>query len=280
MIDFIRRVRRRWPAEKNERRALVLDCPELWPLGTLPPPYERIGVGWAEMMAEVRHEPPSSVAIVHPMLGGAPDPRVRELVEAAGLVPVVAVVPFDDAHAPHLPTLLAWGVAELADAAFEAAPRAILPRLHAVHAAPFKRVLEPQLSRFVSMQALTLVRAAASVAVDRGAAPDLALTFGSGERTVAGWCAREALPPPRRLIAWMRLLLALALLDPPGRTVMDAARCAGYRDHSLRRAVRDFLGEGMLPRPGLFATAAAVLNAELRDLRERAREARPGARAD
>jgi len=278
MIDFGRRVPRRWPAERNARRALVLDCPELWPLGILPPPYQRIPLGWAQMLAEVRREPPSSVAIVHAVQGGAPDPRVRELVEAAGLVPVVAVVPFDDAHAPHLPTLLGWGVAELADARFEATAGAIAPRLQAVHAAPFKRVLEPHLSRFVSMQALTLLRAAAGVAVDRGAAPGLALTFGAEGRTVAGWCAREALPPPRRLIAWLRLLLALALLDPPGRTVMDAARCAGYRDHSLRRAVRDFLGAGTRPRPGLFAVAAAAFNDELRQLRERARDARPGVR--
>ncbi len=279
MIDFGRRVGRRWPAEKNERRALVLDSLALRPLSTLPPPYSRIVVDWGEMIAAVRREPPSSVAIIDPMAGDALDPRVRELADAAGLVPVLAVIPLDIAHAGHLRPLYDQGVSDVADAAFECTPNAILPRLQAVHAMPFKQVLEPHLSRFVSMEALILIRAAAGVVVDRGAATDLARFFESTERTVAGWCTRTRLPAPRRLFAWLRLLLATALLEHPGRTIADAARCAGYRDQSLRRATRELLGAGVRPRRGLFTTAAAAFNDELRDCRERAREARRGAAA-
>ncbi|HEU4560033.1 MAG TPA: hypothetical protein VFS20_19440, partial [Longimicrobium sp.] len=212
MIDFGKRVGRRWPAEKNERRALVLDAPALGPLSTLPAPYHRIVLDWGEMIAAVRQEPPSSVAIIDPVAGDSLDPRVRELVAAAALVPVLAVIPFDAAHAGFLRPLYDGGVADVADAGFECTPNGILPRLHEVHAMRFKQLLEPHLSRFVSMEALILVRAAAGVVVDRGAATDLAQLFESSERTVAGWCVRAGLPPPRRLFAWLRLLLATALL--------------------------------------------------------------------
>ncbi|HET7231137.1 MAG TPA: helix-turn-helix domain-containing protein [Longimicrobium sp.] len=276
MIDFRKETGTRAAAEKNGRRALVLDCAELRSIGTLPAPYTGVVTGWDEMIRTVPHEPPSTVAIIHPLRDGSPDPRVRELIAAAPLVPVLAVIPFQPEHADGMKTLYAWGVADLADTPFES--RAIAPRLQSVHAQPFKRLLEPHLSRFVSMYALTLIRAAAGVTVDRGAATDLARIFGAGERTVAGWCARSSLPPPRRLLAWLRLLLALALLDTPGRTVVQAARLAGYHDQSLRRAVRELLGAGIRPRPGEFANAAMAFNAELREYRERAREARRGTR--
>ncbi|HET7462272.1 MAG TPA: hypothetical protein VFJ82_13550 [Longimicrobium sp.] len=280
MIDFRREVARRWPAAKHERRALVLDCPELRAITTMPPPYRRITVSWGEMMAAVPHEPPSSVAIIQAVEGGVPEPRVRDLVAAAGLVPVVPVVPLEGPNAAALATLFDWGVADTADARFELRPAALAHRLNTVHAMRFKLRLEPHLSRFVSMEALTLIRAAAGVVVDRGAAPDLAGCFEVGERTVAGWCARASIPPPRRLFAWLRLLLSLALLDTPGRTLTDAARCAGYRDHSLRRSARELLGVTTRLAGGMFADAATAFNGELRELRERARDVRRGKRAE
>lgn len=273
MIDFRKGSTRRWPAEKNQRRALVQDCPELRHITALPPPFQRIVVSWSELMAAVPHEPPSTVAIIHAVDGGVPHPRVRDLVAAAGLVPVVPVIALDAPNAAALATLFDWGVADIADARLEARPAALTARLESAHARIFKQRLEPQLSRFVSMDALTLIRAASGVVVDRGAATDLALRFEVSERTVAGWCARSALPPPRRLFAWLRLLLSLALLDTPGRTLTDAARCAGYRDHSLRRSARELLGITTRLTGGLFTVAATAFNVELRELRERAREA-------
>jgi hypothetical protein len=278
MIDFKGRVGWRGSLTRITRRALVLDCPDLMPLRALQPPYDPVVMSWEKMIEGVSNEPPSTVAVVSAFVDGAPHPRVRRLIAAAALVPVVAVVPIDAAHAAGMQTLFEWGIADVADVEFEGTPREIVPRLSNVHAAPFKALLEPHLSRFVSMDALTLIRAAAGVVVDGGAAADLAVVFESGERTVAGWCRRAALPPPRRVFAWLRLLLALASLDAPGRTATQAASWAGYHDHSLRRATRKLLGGGVLPRPGLFATAATAFNAELRELRERAREVRRGAR--
>ena len=60
------------------RRALVLDCPELRPLATLPPPYDAAPLDWPALAARVRRELPSAVAIVHPLApdgGSAADTR-------------------------------------------------------------------------------------------------------------------------------------------------------------------------------------------------------------
>ena len=57
-------------------------------------------------------------------------------------------------------------------------------------------------------------------------------------RTVLRWAERAGLPAPRRMLAWMRILLAAVLLDDPGRTVLSVAHACGYSsDSSLRRAM-------------------------------------------
>jgi AraC-like DNA-binding protein len=175
-------------------------------------------------------------------------------------------------------TLLDQGVTDIADVDLETTANAIRPRLQAVHAQPLKRLVEPALSRFASANTHTLVRAAAEVAVDGGTAVDLAEVFRSTERTVSGWCAREALPPPRRLLAWLRLVLALSLLESPHRSVARAAQGAGYSfDHSLRRAVRDMLGGDAPPRERTASQALDAFASELRLLREQRRQERRAA---
>ncbi|HEU0052558.1 MAG TPA: helix-turn-helix domain-containing protein, partial [Longimicrobium sp.] len=114
---------------------------------------------------------------------------------------------------------------------------------------------------------------------DAGAAGDLARRLNMRPRTLAGACAREGLPAPRRLQAWMRVLLGAALLEEPGRSVVNAARGAGYaNDTALRRALRDMAGPQALVRGKAFDTCARGFTDELRELRERARERRRAAR--
>jgi transcriptional regulator GlxA family with amidase domain len=129
------------------------------------------------------------------------------------------------------------------------------------------------------MNGLSLLRAAAEVVVDRGTSADLALRLGARERTVLNWCTREHLPPPKRVLLWLRIALVAALLEKPGRSINAAARAAGYsNENSLRRALRGELGPACAsaPRTATFAHVLDRLNAELRDLREAAREARRG----
>jgi AraC-like DNA-binding protein len=100
--------------------------------------------------------------------------------------------------------------------------------------------------------------------------------MGVGPRALAARCRWAALPPPRQLQAWLRVLLACQLLEDPGRTAASAARACGYAtDRSLRRGTVRLLGTGTaaVREAGAFATAAAAFNAVLRELREALREA-------
>jgi transcriptional regulator GlxA family with amidase domain len=197
------------------------------------------------------------------------------LLSVTRILPVVAALPLAPKYTAATRELLALGVAEIIDADFERTAAALRSRLLAAHAKPLKNLVEPALSRFVSENALTLIRGAIETAVDRGSALDLAGVFGAADRTVTGWCHRERLPPPRRLLAWMRVLLALALLREPRRSVLNAAVSAGYgTEHALRRVLREFLGGDAQPRARSLDQALATLNAELRVLRENHRLSR------
>jgi hypothetical protein len=187
------------------RDLLIHQSPTLRRLLRINGGYAARGLQWDDLIAVAREAAPSTVLIVAPFDDPAlavPNPRLPELIAAsAGVVPVLALVPFQGAFTAAVRTLLDQGIAEIADVDLEATPDAIRPRLQAVHAQPLKRLVEPALSRFASVHTHTLVRAAAEVAVDGGTAMDLAEVFRSTERTVSGWCAREALPQPRRLLA-------------------------------------------------------------------------------
>lgn len=108
---------------------------------------------------------------------------------------------------------------------------------------------------------------------------DLAKTLHLSRRTLLRWCQRAGLPAPRRLLAWMRVLLAAELLDDPGRTVLSVAHTCGYSsDSGLRRITQKFLGASPteLREQGAFRLASTafveVLN-ETRKVRWNTREA-------
>ena len=260
----------------RNRDLLLLDCPTLRGLRKVEGAYVTRALGWGDLLDAAKTAAPSTTVVVQPFATpGEPhaDPRLPELLQAARLIPVVAVVPFQAAYTAAVRTMLDQGLTDLADAALELTPDGIRPRLHAVHAQPLKQLVEPALSRFVSANARTIIRAAAEVTVDGGTAVDLANVFRSTERTVSGWCAREALPQPRRLLAWLRLILALALLEAPHRSVARAAMGAGYSfDYAFRRAIREMLGGTAPPRERTVTEALNAFSAELRALRDKRRK--------
>lgn len=251
---------------RNEIRAVLApSSPRLDVIRELPPPYAIHHVdGWEDLRARLRTAPPSTFVLVDADApGGGLDERVRELVARFAMNPVVPVLELEPGRVDHLRELLRWGVSEVVNFPVETLPGAVAHRLAHAHARPLKRRLEALAPRTLSEDAMTLLYAAAEVAVDGGGAPELARRLGARPRTVAGWCAREGFPPPRRLQAWVRLLLAAALLEHPERTVIGAALACGYStDHSLRRAMRELTGE-LPPRARAFETAADAFAAEL-----------------
>lgn len=90
-------------------------------------------------------------------------------------------------------------------------------------------------------------------------------------RTLLRWCERAELPPPRRILVWMRVLMAAELLDDPGRTVSSVADACGYSsDNSLRRALQDFLQTTptTLRRDGAFTAASRAFLKDLARTRD------------
>lgn len=259
------------------RTLLLLESQPLGFLLSQDAPYQaRTYPSWEALTEAARREAPSTAVLVNPFADDTltPDPSLRELLRVAPLLPVLAWIDLGSSCVEGIRSVLEWGVSGLVDHPLEAPPEALVSRLRDAHARPFKHRLD-RLSRYTSGNAVTLIRAAAEVSSDGGLSTDLASIFGVTERTLSEWCTREALPPPRRLLAWTRVLLAIALLEEPGRTWRNVAQSTGYvNDRGLRRAIKSLLREDQAPadlRQHTFAEAVKTFEGELFEHRERLR---------
>jgi AraC-like DNA-binding protein len=263
------------------RPLYVLDAEVRGLFAGIGPGWELAGsVGWDDVDEVLAEAPPTAVVVAAPYgPGGAGNrfPALRRLLRAFPSVPVLVILELRPETMGDLLMLLDWGVSEVISSMREATPAALRARLREAHARPLKRRLERSLTRYVGADARLLLRAAAEVAVEGGDAPLLADRLGVTPRTLAARCRRAALPPPRQLQAWLRVLLAALLLEDRGRTAAAAARACGYHtDRSLRRGMVRLLGAGTeaVRRRGAFDTASTAFGERLRTLREALRESR------
>lgn len=243
-------------------RAAAEDPSRVWPVA-----------GWDALERALRVAPPSAVAVVDPFLGaedGAPSPRLGELLAGLRSARVLAAFPVTGQTVPHLDTLVRWGVADLVDMGREETPGALRHRLQAVQRRTVSRLLDRALPRATPTRTRALLAAAAEAVATGGGSTELAAALGTTERTVLRWCKRADLPHPRRLFAWLRMLLAAEMLDDPARPLTGVARACGYSGGAaLRNAVRAFLGSSPSTlRGAAFSTASAAFSRELFELRE------------
>jgi AraC-like DNA-binding protein len=250
----------------------------LSPYRVLPEPYTaRILGGWDEVFELAPEMPPSSIVVIDctpadraPGLG-----RMWELLTAFPSISVVAAVPLLATPPALTRELLDHGISEFLDLDLDCSPVLAIRRFREARGRPFTRRVDASLSRYVSADGTTLIRAAAQVAVAGGNAAELAEVFGVTAETVGSWCADAGLPPPRTLQAWMRLLLAATLLEERGRSVASIARHCGYSsDRSLRRALNKFVGtDARSARQGsTFEAVATEFNSALFAAREAGRD--------
>lgn len=250
----------------------------LSPYQVLPEPYTaRILEEWEEVFELAPEMPPSSVVVIDctPTDGAPASARTCELLVTFPSISVVAAVPLLATHPAIIRELLDRGVSEFLDLDLDCSPVLAVRRFREARGRPFSRRVDTSLSRYVSADARTLIRAAAQVAVAGGGAAELAEVFGVAPETVGSWCADAGLPPPRTLQAWMRLLLAATLLEERGRSVASIARHCGYSsDRSLRRALNKFVGtDARSARQGsTFEVVAAEFSSALFVTREAGRE--------
>jgi AraC-like DNA-binding protein len=250
----------------SPRTLLLLDSPALRPFTFMGGEYRAQVLDWAALIPAARCALPSAAVLVDGFTSREPepDPRLKDLLKAAPSLPVLVGFDLATARAPGVRLLADLGVSDFVDLPIEHNPSSLLVRLQSTHARPFKRRIEKGLPD-LSLHALTLVTRAAGVAADRGLSTDLAQEFSVGERTLTGWCTREGLPPPRRLLAWLRVLLGIALLEEPWRTMQDTARAVGYTDDStFRRAAAALLGQRLRRGDPPFDAALAAFGADLK----------------
>jgi AraC-like DNA-binding protein len=227
---------------------------------------------WDALRASLRRAPGSAICVVD---AGAGSGELKVLLEEFPSATVLAAVRPGPGHGDLLRRLFAWGVADVIVLGREDTPPALARRVDGVRARTVHRLLERALPRNIPSRSRALLAVAAETAAAGGLAPEMAAALGVKERTVLRWCERAELPPPRRLLAWLRLLMAAELLDDPGRSVSAIAEASGYASGvSLKAAFRQFVGS--TPREarerGAFEVVSGAFARELFRLREAARD--------
>jgi len=236
---------------------------------------------WDSLHAAVRDSPPAALVMVDPYapagrvdqsLGVELSTALRSLLAEYPSTAVLAALEVRPDRFDDLSTLGKWGVVQVISLDHDDTPFSIAQRLRSARGRPLRALLEEVLPPETSGRARTVLEAATDVVMLGEHGRDLADALHLSRRTLLRWCQRAGLPAPRRLLAWIRLLLASELLDDPGRSVLSVARSCGYSsDSGLRRITQKFLGANPteLREVGAFRKAAEhfieELNATRRD---------------
>lgn len=217
---------------------------------------------WLQLAEAVRTSPPSALVVIDPYCESeepGPTRHLKGLLDEFPSVPAFAAMEVRPEQVQDLRTLGKWGVTEIICVGHDDTPPALLQRFRGARGRPLKALVEQVLPADTSGRARALVDAAAEVVAVAGHAEDLAEKLRVSRRTLLRWAERSELPPPRKLLAWMRILLAAELLDDPGRTILSVAQGCGYSsDAGLRRVMQGFvkMNPTELRKRGAFAAAS------------------------
>jgi AraC-like DNA-binding protein len=227
-----------------------------------------------ELGNRLRVEAPSTPVIVDPLSGGAGAPRLSaefnellRLFPSAIIVPAVAMVPgsFDVVR-----KLGRSGVVQVICLEEDTTAAAIRQRVADARGRPLRNLIARSLPPTTSAMARSILDRAVEVFPGGGGSVALAKSMFVTNRTLLRWCTKGGLPPPRRLLLWVRLLYAAELLEDLGRTVFDVALACGYSsDGALRNATRAAMGvsPGQLRAEGAFRVVSATFIKEIEQSR-------------
>jgi methylphosphotriester-DNA--protein-cysteine methyltransferase len=203
--------------------------------------------GWDELAEAARVAPASALIVVDPY-AEVPDrnqvsPQLAQLLDRLPSLTITAAIPLEPGRAADVRRIGDLGVVQVIDLEEETTVTAVGQRLTSARGRPLRALMDRALPANASGAARAILAAATAIVAEGGQGQDLARMLDVTPRTVSRWCRRAALPPPKRLLAWMRILLAAELLDDPGRRISDVAAACGYAaDSSLRHTLRTFLG--------------------------------------
>lgn len=237
--------------------------------------------GWDELWDGVSKAPPAAVVVVDPYYGETAPPSLsRHLYHLLTAFPSSTVIAaLDSTPVKHRDvwTMGDWGIAEILQTGEDRSHLAITRRLMRARARPLRRLLSAEAGVPFTGRARALMEAAIETVMSGGHPKDLARSLGFSPSTLLRWCQRSQLPNPRRLLLWLRILFASALLDDPGHTVFSVGLACGYSgDQALRRAIRSVVPytPTQLREMGAFETVSAAFFRELADLRDDAADKR------
>ncbi len=229
---------------------------------------------WRELRNRVASAPPAAVVVVDPgFTAGSLEAQVAGELEdllrsfpSATIVAALDATP--DAH-ERLRVLGDWGIAEIIQLDDDRTGPAIRRRLLSARAQPMRRLLSDHEALQLTGRGRAILEAAVETVLQGGLPRDLADALGFSPSTLLRWCERSQLPNPRRLILWLRVIFAAALLDDPGHSVESVGVACGYSgDQALRRAIRAVLPmtPTELRERGAFETASRAFFAEVASL--------------
>lgn len=241
--------------------------------------------GWGALRRALEEGPPSALVVLDPSgpdgAGGEHERQIHALPEDCPMVPVIAALDPHVVGTEALRMLGRRGLVDLVVLGHDDTPTALVERFRRAHSVPLKRIVKDLLPRELSPQARSIVDAAAELAADAGLARGLCGKLRLSKRILSRVAERSALPPPRRLMAWMRTLLAAALLNDQGHSVLSVARACGFSsDAGLRRLVSKQLGmsPSTLRERGAVRTASEAFAEALARYARRARVTSPADR--
>jgi AraC-like DNA-binding protein len=263
---------------KTTRTLLILHTDELL-LRQLVRVGDRLGWGlqtvssWDALFDGVRAANVSALLVVDPYMETNGDHLSIELASLLNRFPslsVTAALALRPGRLDDLRRLGDWGVVQIIDLDEEATEWAMAHRLRSSTGRPLRVLVERALPSYTGGAARSILGAAVENTITGGTGVDLAKALHITTRTLLRWCRKAGLPPPRRLLVWMRMLLAAELLDDLGRSVSEAALACGYSsDGSLRNAMRSLLGRSPsdLREMGAFAATSEAFVQDLRRAR-------------
>ena len=233
---------------------------------------------WNALADAVRRAPPTAVCVVNPFVSAdqreGVSPGLLNFLRDQPQATVVAAFNVRPDQAGLLNLLLRGGVSDVIDLSRDATPVAIGRRLGLVSGLAVQRLLVRALPKGLPSRVGALLTTAAEVVAGGGQAPELAAALGVAERTLPRWFEKADLPPARRVMAWLRVLMAADLLDDQSRPVESIARSVGYASaSSFKQSLRSLLKTTPheLRRQAAFDTAAAAFGSELSELRQNRR---------
>jgi len=240
---------------------------------------------WDELRAGVAAAPPAAVILVDPYFGnrngsrlsGGPAHQLHDILTAFPSSTVIAAMDSSPARHRDIWLMGEWGIAEILQSDEDRSRFALTRRLLQARAQPLRRLLAHDSGIPLTGRARAIIDAAVESVMTGGHPRDLARSLGFSPSTLLRWCYRSQLPSPRRLMLWLRVLFASALLDDPGHSVFSVGIACGYSgDQALRRAIRAALPHtpSTLRELGAFETTSAAFFRELARLRDDTAELR------